>query len=96
MKKFARVLNPDRRLIGYRFNCPICEIPHEVYTASDRSVEWGFNGDVESPTIEAQIQVRYKAFYASRLGVEIKCFSHISIVNQTTPGEVQNFNPVLH
>lgn len=57
MAKFEKVENTHGL---YQFYCAGCKCHHYVWTdARDGVSPWGFNGDVNSPTITPSILVRY-------------------------------------
>lgn len=42
---------------GFAFFCPGCEIVHIIQTNPKYSPCWGFNGDVDSPTVIESVKV---------------------------------------
>lgn len=59
MAKFEKIENTKGT---YRFTCPGCNVMHLIWTAKEENSEvipWGFNGDINSPTITPSILVQY-------------------------------------
>ena len=55
MAKFNKTTHGKRN--GYLFQCPGCEVSHIVLTDAG-TPQWGFNGDVDHPTVTPSIRVR--------------------------------------
>lgn len=55
MSKLERINNGSGELWGYRFECPGCEDSHAIPTVGPQA--WGFNGDVDKPTLSPSILV---------------------------------------
>lgn len=55
MAKFSSVKHGERK--GYLFQCPGCKTTHIILT-SEGSPRWGFNDDVDNPTVTPSILVR--------------------------------------
>lgn len=53
MAKFKAVTNNDGSPYGVRWDCPGCAEPHAVPTHGPHA--WGFNGDLERPTLTPSI-----------------------------------------
>lgn len=53
--KAKLVVHSDGSTYGIRWNCPGCGEPHVVPTTGPRA--WGFNGDLERPTLTPSILV---------------------------------------
>lgn len=47
----------------YKFICPGCNTEHLIWTANEghQHPVWGFNGDLDKPTITPSIRVQYPA-----------------------------------
>lgn len=58
MAKFKKIEGTKGQ---YMFYCPGCKGYHSVWTADEGHQHpiWGFNGDVEKPTITPSIRVEY-------------------------------------
>ena len=59
MAKFVEIINEPGT---FMFDCPGCKKGHQVWTKPGNGACWQFNGDVERPTINPSLLVRYPWF----------------------------------
>ena len=71
MAKFKEVThNPGH----FMFDCPGCHMAHEINTnTGNNEPVWGFNFDMEKPTVTPFIRVRWP-----ERGVEKTCHSYVT------------------
>lgn len=55
--KFKPVTNADGSVYGVRWDCPGCKHAHDVPTTGPKA--WGFNGDMEYPTLTPSVLNRW-------------------------------------
>lgn len=60
MNRAKPVTHQDGSPYGIRFECPGCGDPHVVPVGTSKNA-WGFNGNLERPTLTPSILVRWKA-----------------------------------
>lgn len=89
MAKFKKI---DNTAGQYFFECPGCKEFHAVWTADEGYPHpiWGFNGDIDKPTVTPSILTRYPANPEATDESERVCHSFI------TDGNVQFLSDCWH
>jgi hypothetical protein len=69
--------NQPLEVVGYLFDCPGCELSHEVYIRPYKNsvgASWEFNGDLDTPTFTPSINIKVTRTDGS---IALRCHSFV-------------------
>lgn len=75
MPKIMSVEKSHHSEFDFIFDCPGCGCSHGIRTTGEGGPIWGFNGDMEKPTVTPSIRVQH---YLEKSGKMVLCHSFIT------------------